>query len=199
MKDAPMFKFNLPALPSDLCKHLIAHAEAMYQEKKDEKEFQRWHRPPFEDDPFNIGHFLSFPCSMLEIDEMFSTLPWKMIYTLTLIKNTDPSRVAQVLPHIDRSRKVALIYYVTTGGSNVHTTFVHATEEQKKKRIIEGYDFEVYGSGVAKQDEWHIFKADDFHGVTNVENSRVMVSCQTEDRSITWEQFVEATKHLIIK
>lgn len=199
MKEAPMFKFNLPALQPEMRKFLIEYTEAQYEAKKDEKEFQRWHRPPFEDDPFNIGHFLSFPCEMPELDVLFADLPWKIIYTLTLIKNTDPSRVAQVLPHVDRSRKVAIINYLTTGGPDVHTTFINATEEQKKRRFIEGYDFEVYGSGVAKQNEWHIFKADDFHGVTNVENSRVMLSCQTEDRSITWDQFVEATKHLLIK
>lgn len=198
MNETPMFKFNLPTLQPEFCKYLIEHTESLYDAKKDEKEFQRWHRPPFADDPFNIGHFLTFDFEHPVIDSIFAALPWKMLTTLTIIKNTDPSRVAQVLPHIDRSRKVALIYYVTTGGPDVHTTFIHATEEQKKRKIIEGHDFDVYGSGIANQDEWHIFKADDFHGVTNVENSRIMVSCQTEDRSVTWEQFVEATKHLLI-
>lgn len=200
MIKTPMPRFKLPSLSDELNQFFIDDVANRYEALSNDPELQRWQEKPLPGEPSRRGHFMVFTYDNIpELDAIFSLLPWKIIFTLTVIQNTDMSRPCQILPHIDRSRKVAINYTVKLGGPKVYTTFMKdVTEEETKRKFIgENFEDRIYSRVVAKPRNWYIFESCKMHGVEDVMDTRLVLTCQTEDRSITWDQFTSTLSSMV--
>jgi hypothetical protein len=109
-------------------------------------------------------------------------------------------KFASLVPHCDVNRTFSLNYLIKTGGENVTTTFFKESREDPDLEVIQfchPSKLTPVGAYVQPINSWAMLDVQQYHGVENIENDRILFMLMSQDnfdRSVV--EIYDELKHL---
>lgn len=144
-----------------------------------------------------------------------STRPGRGVVVQVINGPLDGEEFNVIHPHTDPdSRPKTLMYILSPGGNNVKTTWYKIKNEKidYKETLYENsnlydYDLPIYSANtldpiedhIMEEDGWYAFNHSITHGVTNIESTRVILTCMLDYEKITAENKNEHNQEYLVK
>ena len=116
---------------------------------------------------------------------------------IAVFKNISPENgLAFFQAHTDTKRDIGLNFIIDAGGSNVLTNFYKSTQPIAERGML-GSESELILAKTVKfeQDTWVVMDTSIFHGVDNIEGTRLVLSVQIND--LDYESFIQQNENVL--
>lgn len=197
-----IFHNELPDLPSNIKATLIAEAkDAIANETLVQYCAKR--RPyPFDAatlDKHNVVERVFTPVKdRIELDELYGNIFTGQInYTLYVLRNKHPGRVAVTIPATDFARSVAFNFVLYADGADVELDFFKDAKGGNESKNMYDLDLPVTSTFVMPEGSWYCYDATTINRIGNINDLCIMLCIDIPDNTIPFDEFIEQHPNIV--
>jgi len=191
---------NLPKPSDNLMSMIVSHLDTLQFSNGSKKYYDLT-----QDGKVNCSEGQIFECPSTITKQMYREfyphIRMKFLPTVGIFKNTDPTKLAYLPPHIDATRKLVLNYVISEGGKNTLTSMYKMNCSKptlpRDIQMISYENLDLSFSVKTLKNNWYATDVQNYHSVDNIETQRIILTISFND--INYSYFKENYKYLFLK